>query len=222
MDPKNKKRAHQYYWYVLRDESTQYDAMQRGDYATAMVAAQQSAEKSMKGILQAKGDLSKATRTTHDLWKLFCRCQRHGYELEGASRADLNRISNAYFSGRYPKKNQSHPPVYTYEDAKFAEEIATSMWCCFKQVVKDIEEEENVEFRDDSLRAITVYDDRWDDEPDFLGYQDVDEEAPERILRTGCVFENGVPRDWLERCGVDPDREPDDSDEDWRRSDDEE
>lgn len=180
MEPNNRKQAKQYYWYILRDESTLYDAMKRGDYATAMVAAQQSTEKSMKGILQAQGDLSKAPRTTHNLWDLYRKCYRYGFELDGICKADLRYLTDAYFKGRYPERNQKHPKVYTYEDAKLAGEISQSMWCCFKWVLNDIEEEENTEFDIDGGPSITVYDDRWDDS------------------------------------------DLDDSDEDWRRSDDEE
>lgn len=163
MELKNRNQAKQYYRYILRDESTHYDAMKCGDYATAMVAAQQSTEKSMKGILQAQGDLSKALRTTHNLWDLYRKCHHYGFELDGVCKADFKYLTDAYFKGRYPEKNQKHPKVYSYEDAKLAGEISQSMWCCFKGVLNDIKAEENAEFDFDGFPSITVYEDHWDD-----------------------------------------------------------
>ena len=93
-----------------------------------MVAAQQSAEKSLKGVLQAVGDLQKKPRISHDLWKLYRRCCYHGYAAEDIRKVDLQFLSDAYFAARYPRKNQEAPTSYYYDDADMAGAIADDFY----------------------------------------------------------------------------------------------
>lgn len=124
MKQENYNAASAYRYYIRKDNESYTDAMNRGNYGAAMVAAQQSAEKSLKGVLQAVGDLQKKPRISHDLWKLYRRCCFCGYIAKDIRKADLQFISDAYFAARYPRKSQEAPTSYYYDDADMAGAIA--------------------------------------------------------------------------------------------------
>lgn len=142
MQLSNFENAQAYHYYIRADNRTYADAMERGNYGVAIVMAQQSTEKALKGILQVFGDLQKL-RTSHDLWKLYRACCYHGYVAENINKEKLLALTDSYFAARYPKKNQNDPVMFSYDDADAAGTISHDIQCLYHRALEDARAKES-------------------------------------------------------------------------------
>lgn len=119
---KNKNMAVRYMPYIFEDARSHQSAMNRGDYNKAVAEAEQMGEKSLKAIAQNKGKLSNnlKRKNGHDLIKLANACD--GIEL-GVSKQDLQMLTDAYFSSRYPEGKKK----YTKEEAENSGKVACKL-----------------------------------------------------------------------------------------------
>ena len=136
MQLSNFKQAQAYHYFIRADNKTYTDAMERENYGVAIVMAQQSTEKALKGILQVFDDLQKL-RTSHDLWKLYRACCYHGYVAENISKEKLLALTDSYFAARYPKKNQDVPVRFSYVDADAAGIVSHDIQCLYHRALED-------------------------------------------------------------------------------------
>ena len=104
----NLNKAMAYIPYICQDARSYKAAMERGDYNKAVSDAQQVGEKSLKAIAAKSGQLSKSFmsgRKGHNLGELAQACKPIDFDV---SKQELDQLSKAYFSSRYPEGKKKY------------------------------------------------------------------------------------------------------------------